>query len=280
MRFRDLPAAQIGRLGEQYIGQLLRAGGAGVIATLKFSGENDNEAPALEFSDKRITIADFDVSMKGRTFSLEAKTYKKPAENKEHRCLVHGVPVRKVNEYCEQERERGIPVHLGVLEVDSGSFLVSDDPISKINPRYPCGCDNCKSSQTCEYKLRWGNDYPQWYFRRDSFREWSKLDGDALAKLQAKHGQVSHAIRKHVRNESPPKAQLVPPWTWACLLCNETGVSNSTAHRCRDPKDFLRAYWTRRLAYAGQDASAIDRPIERAQLSAWFGPKWSPEGNA
>lgn len=278
-RFKDLPAAQIGLYGEKIVGQLLRAAGAGVIATLKYSGENDNEAPALEFEDKRITIADFDVSMKGRTFSLEAKTYKEPAWNKDHRCKVHGVPVRKVREYCAQEVERGIPVHLGVLEVDSGCFLVSNDPISKISPRYSCGCEACKIGETCEYKLRWGNDYPQVYFRRDSFREWSRLEGDALAKLQREHNRVGHAIRKHRDGESfNPYPRHGKPWTWACLGCNETWLADRR-HAC-SPQKPLVDYWTRRLRNVVADVErVIARPVMRTELTAWLGSGWSPEAD-
>ena len=279
--FKDLPAAQIGLLGEKFVGRLLRSKpGVGVIATLKFSGENDNEAPSLEFDDRRITLADYDVSMKGRTFSLEAKTYKAPAPNREHRCLVHGVPVRKFNEYCKQEAERGIPVYLGVLEVDSGIFLVSDEPISRIAPKYSCGCDGCKSAGTCDFRLRWGSDYPQWYFRRDSFHEWARLDGEDLSRLQREHGRVSHAIRKHVDNGQAPKAMSVP-WTWACLPCNVTGDGDSSRHRCEDIQSWRRAFWIQKLRWAMSSveeiARIVDQPIDRTHLAELLGSQWLPK---
>lgn len=212
MKFRDLPAAQFGRYGETIAARLLRNLGAGVIATFKFSGENDNEAPAIELSEKRIVLPDLDVSMRGRTLSVEIKTYAAPQRNRTHFCLVHGISTRLFDEYVASEAERGIPVHLGVLEVDSGSLLVSEEPISKITPRYSCQCDgNCESARLadCSFRKRWGNSYPQWYFRRDTLREWHRLEGQELKKLQAEHSKVSHAIKKHVERKPAP-APLFP----------------------------------------------------------------------
>jgi hypothetical protein len=279
-RFKDLPAAQIGLLGEKFVGRLLRSKpGVGVIATLKFTGENDNEAPSLEFDDKKITLADYDVSMRGRTFSVEAKTYGAPAPNREHGCDVHGVPVRKFDQYCAQEIERGIPVYLGVLEVDSGVFLISDEPISKIAPRYACGCRGCKGGQTCDLKLRWGNDYPQWYFRRDSFHEWARLEGEDLTRLQREHGRVSHAIRKHRDNEVfNAYPQHGEPWVWACLGCNATWISDRR-HSCESKRQLVE-YWTRRLRSVVADIDAVvARPVMRSELVQWMGPKWLPEAD-
>lgn len=284
--FRDLPAATIGRLGEQLVQRLLRSLGAGVIASFKFSGENDNEAPAIEFHDRRVVLPDFDVSMRGRRFWLELKTYKEPQYNRAHRCMVHGVPTRLVTQYEADEKETGTPVYLGVLEVDSGSLLVSDAPISQVQPRYTClcGCENAE--EECDYRRKWGTSYPQWYFRRDSLREWSRLEGEALIRLQREHGRVSHALRRHRDNEPAPKQVLSPPWTWACLACNETGTGDSSSHRCKERKQYAVDYWTRRLRYAMQDktdddvAALVTRPIERTQLASWLGAQWLPSGDS
>jgi hypothetical protein len=288
-KFRDLPAAKFGRYGEQIVGRLLRKAGAGVIATFKFSGENDNEAPALEFDDRRTVLADFDVSLKGRTFSVEAKTYKGAAMNSVHKCLVHGIPVRLFDEYCATEKARGIPVYLGVLEVDTGAFLVSNEPVSAITPRWTCQCSTCVEGRgaTCEFKLRWGNSYPQYYFRRDSFTEWNQLDGVELKKLQDAHGKISHALRKHVANEPAVKPAVAEksPWTWTCLPCNVVGTGDKAKHRCTDVQDWRVAYWTRRLRFALRTSTAeqvseiVAKPIERIQLVEWLGPSWAPSGD-
>lgn len=284
MKFRDLPSAQFGRYGETIAARLLRNLGAGVIATFKFSGENDNEAPAIELSNKRIVLADLDVSMRGRTLSIEIKTYKEPQWNRAHRCLVHGIPLRLVDEYINAERERGIPIHIGVLEVDSGSLLVSDDPISKIAPKYAClcGCDNDVAK--CDYRRKWGNSHPQWYLRRDTFREWHKLVGDDLKKLQAEHERVAHVMKRHGSGlDLPPKPLFIaPPWTHACLPCNWTGTDPSK-HVCKT-LDYALAYWTRRLTWAFHgDAvrakEALVAPIERSELAGWLGSSWLPTGD-
>lgn len=281
--FRNLPSTIIGRLGEQLGQRLLRQLGAGVIASFKFSGENDNEAPALEFHNERVTLPDYDVSLKGRRFWLELKTYKEPQWNRAHRCMVHGVPTRLIEQYERSEKETGTPVYLGVLEVSSGALLVSEEPISKIEPRYTClcGCEN--RDEECDYRRKWGKGYPQWYFRRDSFREWSRLEGDALAKLQAEHGRLGHALRKRRYNEPAPKDQLAVAWSWACLACNLTSNTDTYAgrdpsrHRCQ-PKDYLVAYWTRRLCWAGlsvDDAKAfVAKPIDRQLAGVHIGVGW------
>lgn len=289
-KFRDLPAAQFGRYGETIAARLLRNGGYGVIATFKFSGENDNEAPAIEFHDKRITLADLDVSLRGRTFSVEIKTYGEPAWNTTHRCKVHGIPVRLFGEYVDSEMERGIPVHLGVLEVNSGVLLVSNDPISSMTPRYPCGCHNlCESVRLseCEYRQKWGNSYPQWYFRRDSFREWHRLDGNGLKKLQAEHARVRGSLKKPQPHHRPQSNVFEsPPWTWACMPCNTTGVGDASKHRCApNTPSYMREFWTQRLRAVrpitdgphltlDEISVALSRPVSRVQLVAWLGQQW------
>lgn len=291
MKFRDLPAAQIGRLGEQLSVALLRRLGAGVVASFKFSGENDNEAPAIEFHDKRIVIPDADVSMRGRRFWLELKTYKEPQWNRAHRCMVHGVPIRLVEEYEQSERETATPVFLGVLEVSSGSLLVSNTPISQI-ARYACQCGCNGDSSLCGYREQWGNSYPQWYFRRDAFTEWHKLQGAELARLQAEHEKVSHAIRRHGSNREravrgPLSATTligdgVPRtagWDHACLPCDSTWIGTKP-HRCTSAVSWRRDYWIRRFAWAmpkatrDEIAALIDKPIARAELVKMLGAQW------
>lgn len=280
MKFSELPAAQFGRYGETIVSKLLRNLGAGVIATFKFSGENDNEAPAIEFHEKRITLADLDVALRGRTFSLEVKTYAEPQFNRTYNCLVHGIPARLFDEYIAAERERGIPVHLGVLEVSTGALLVSRDPISSMTPRYPCLC-GCRSvdAETCRFRKEWrSTSYPQWYFRRDSFEQWHQLDGAALEQLQREHSKVAPRISKKPHHRPTHYAfDEKPAYTWCCLPCNATGIGETTkcAHRCT-PTPYMRDFWISRLVYTfvgetrQQIGERIAKPIDRTVLEQWL----------
>lgn len=196
MKFAELPAAVIGGLGERLAAKALRREGAGVIASFKYSA-NDNEAPAIEFHESRVAIPDLDVSRNGKRFWLEIKTYKAPAFNRAHRCEVHGIPVRLYDGYVAVEKNTGSPVFLGVLQLNDGLLVISDQPISQTTPRMACQC-GCESVPAqCEYRRKWGNSYPQWYFRRDTFTAYLKLSGDEFEKIRIEHQKVSHALRKH-----------------------------------------------------------------------------------
>lgn len=300
MKFRDLPAAKFGRFGEQLAASMLRRVGAGVVASFKFSGENDNQAPAIELHEKRITLPDTDVSMRESArrsigvdvpnrFWLEIKTYKEPQFNRAHRTRVHGVPMRLFDEYCESETQTGTPVYLGILEVDSGSLIVSNVPLSQVAPRYSClcGCDN--DATKCEYRSKWGASYPQWYFRRDSFTEWYQLKGVELARLQAEHSKVSHAIRKHGSSREPTTRGVLSrpaaPWTWTCLPCNATGVGDHARHRCQDAQPWRRDFWIQRFRWAMPAASNVelaafvDKPITRTRIAELLGSQWLATGD-
>jgi hypothetical protein len=193
-RFEDLPAAIIGRLGEDLASFGLRKQGAGVIASFKFTGEG--EAPAIEYFDKRTVIPDLDVAKDGSRFWLEVKTYKEPVTNRRFKCDVHGIPVTKFDEYVRVERQHGTPVYLGILQLCDGLFIVSERPLSRM-PKLPClcGCDGDVFS--CKERLKRGSMYPEWYFRRDQFDAWFRLDGDGFKQLQAAHEKVAHILRRH-----------------------------------------------------------------------------------
>ncbi|MGE0206102.1 MAG: hypothetical protein AB7E70_19670 [Hyphomicrobiaceae bacterium] len=285
MKFRDLPAAQFGRYGETIVSKLLRNLGAGVIATFKFSGENDNEAPSIEFHEKRITLADLDVSMRGKTFSLEVKTYAAPEMNRTYGSLVHGIPVRLFDEYVSQENERGIPVHLGILEVSSGELLVSREPISSLVPRYPCLC-GCRSADVSACKIRKDrrdNRYPQWYFRHDSFAKWHQLDAKELEQLQREHSKVAPTLTTSAHHR--PKQYIFddkPAWTWCCLACNATGIGEQSkpAHRCA-PVEYMQSVWIKKLKFTFPTLSReqliqiVNKPVDRQQLIEWWGWQWA-----
>jgi hypothetical protein len=283
VRFLDLPAAKIGRLGETLAAELLASAGAGVIATFRNS---EDAAPVIEKSGRRIVLPDLDVSIAGRTFSVEIKTYQKPAKNRSHGCMVHGVPVRSFDQYVSCEVERGIPVHLGVLEVDSGKLLLGRDPISRMSPRYPCQCSaDCDSVRphACEFRARWGNSYPQWYFRRDSMEEVLSLTGSSLANLQDQHRRFSPAIK---RKAAEPTADHPAPvgivWDWICLRCDATGRGHADAHACPPGRAHVGDFWVTRLQLVShgrtrdQIRDAISRPWPRAEMVRLLGDRWRP----
>jgi len=287
-RFRDLPAAIFGRFGEKLVARALRDVNVGVIASFKFSGENDNEAPALEFHDKRIVIPDFDAVKDRRRFWLELKTYKEPQWNRSHRCLVHGISARHYDEYVSIERNSGTPAYLGVLEVVSGSLIVGNAPMSE-STKYPClcGCEN--NSAACELRAKWGSSYPQWYFRRDQFTEWLKLGKDEHTRLQSEHEKISHVLRRHGSKRETAKPGVfsvrVDPWTWTCLPCDVVGTGDPSAHKCKNPQEWRSGFWVQRLRWAfptstiEQLRELVTRPIERAQLTKWLGSSWLPAGD-
>lgn len=190
MRFRDLPTATIGRVGEQLFAKKLRHEGDGVIASFMFSGAGDDSAPALEFHDGRIAIPDLDVARRGRRFWLEIKAYKKAIWNRTLGTLVHGIPVRLYDGYLKVERETGSPVFLGIVEIETGLMIVSDVPISQLR-RYPCLCGCDSVAERCKVRrARGGSQYPQWYFRRDAFTAWFKLNGAELEHLSSEHARL------------------------------------------------------------------------------------------
>lgn len=289
--FREQPAAQLGRVGELLVvGVLRRDFKAGVIASFMFSGENGESAPSISFHDEApISIPDADVSVRGRDrFWLEIKTYGTSPYNEKLRCNVHGVAARLVEQYTKTEETTGTAVYLAVLEVDTGALMVSNVPISKMTPRYPCLCGCHNVAEACQYRTKWGSSYPQWYFRREMFTEWYRLRGHEHDRLKAEHERVSHAIRRHgaTREKAPqPLVPPKPPWTWACLVCDVTGVDSSAKHVCKTAETYRRDYWMRRLNFAIDGVSheqletIVGRPIERMNLAKWLGPSWLPSGD-
>jgi hypothetical protein len=78
-----------------------------------------------------------------------------------------------------------------------------------------------------------------------------------------------------------------PPWTWACLPCDATGVGGSAAHRCGDGwAAWRRNFWAERLRRAMPGASfeqvetRLKRPFERDELVGLFGESWRPDNTA
>lgn len=76
-------------------------------------------------------------------------------------------------------------------------------------------------------------------------------------------------------------------WTFACLVCNETWCSPSSAHTCAAPLEYRRNFWVARLAWSptlrdkteAQIRALVCKPINRALLTQLLGASWDPAGD-
>lgn len=198
MKFRNLPAAQFGRLGEIVAARQFRRADHGLIATYKYSGETDDEAPAIEVVDglKEI-VPDFDLCKEGDRIWVEVKTYGTSPINRMLGCRTHGISVRLYDNYLAVEARSGSPVYLAVLEIDSGLLLLSAMPISEMRKHEcQCGCHGLASRHTDTGGVRG----PQWYFERDHFLVQAQIEEREAEWLRHEHARLiapSHAIQRH-----------------------------------------------------------------------------------
>lgn len=310
MKFRDLPSAIVGTIGEQIVAREYRRIGWGVIASFKFSGANDNEAPAIEFEEEgREITPDLDLSKGGKRIWLEVKTYGRAAKNERlsriagHDVYVHGVPVRKFENYVACEQRTGSDVFLSIVEIETREILVTPRPLSQLT-RSRCSCSGCRSNDRCAGYVRtcpaccsaktmcrnhFGM-YPQFYWDRTQFEIIGRVDDGSFTVLQNKYDRHvdaisnGHAWRKHALNENAQPRVFSEParWEWACLACDVTGLGPAESHRCRPNQPPHRFnYWKRRLATAmlgasdDEIAATFNSPIDRKQLIKMFGERWS-----
>ena len=120
----------MGRLGEIVASREFKRDGFGVIASFKFSGESDDEAPAIDIEDRREIVPDLDLCKQGQRFWVEVKTYAEPAWNRRYGCRVHGILVRHFDNYVAVEERTGSSVFLAINELDSGLLIMSSKPRS------------------------------------------------------------------------------------------------------------------------------------------------------
>lgn len=186
MKFREYPSTVVGQLGEKIVAREYRRDGWGVIASFKFSGENDNEAPAIEIDDgEREITPDLDVSKGGKRVWIEVKTHAIAAQNRKLGVGTHGVPVRLYDNYVAVEKRSGNPVFLAVVQLDTKEILVSRLPLSQMmNHRCQCGCES-RGIKPCSAGPP--GRYPQWYFRKDDFELLGHVDNKAFKILDEKH---------------------------------------------------------------------------------------------
>ncbi len=295
-KFRELPATIVGQLGEQIVAREYRRDGWGVIASYKFSGANDNEAPAIEIEEGgREITPDLDVSKGGKRIWIEVKTHAIAKRNdnlsrEQGRDVhVHGVPVRLFNNYLAVEGRSGNPVFLAIVQLDTREILVSPRPISQMF-KVGCMCGGCRAKRACTAGP--AGRYPQWYWDKDEFEVLGHVDERTFKVLDEKHRAFkrSHTIRRHVDNEPAPRDRLTtakPPWTWACLVCNGTGTDDGEGHRCQSSNaiaECSRTYWRYRLRWVlpnatdEEIAALVAKPIARTRIAELLGPSWLPSG--
>jgi hypothetical protein len=291
MRFREMPAAIVGQLGEKAASAELRRHGASVIASYQFSGRDDDHAPVLEFERAGVVLPDLDVSQRGRRRWIEVKTYERAAWNTTAGCYVHGIPVRLFDAYAKVEQETGSEVYLAIVEITSGEMIIGDRPLSQMK-RYPCLCEGrCRSIRADRHiPPTSGIAEMQWYFDRDEFTIRYRLADKAITSIRSAHGDLirgrGHAQRRHGENRETQRAGALaerPPWTWACLACNATDIGSSVGHRCPpNNPTWMQDFWVQRLRWALPTAtidhvrSIVTRPIARAELAKILGDRWLP----
>lgn len=198
-RFRELPSAIIGRLGEIAAAREFRRDGHGVLASYMFSGTGDDEAPALETEDQRVIVPDLDISKLGRRCWIEIKTYARAAWNRRNRCLVHGIAVRSFNHYVACEMRTGSDVFLAVNELDTGLLVVSNRTISAMQ-KIACLC-GCESNPARHHRSS-ENPHSQWYFDRDTFTARYRFDTKTIEHLRAEHARLIKSTHVEARHGS------------------------------------------------------------------------------
>lgn len=240
--FDRLPAAIVGKLGELAAGALMKSDGASVIALCRI---DTGGAPVLETGTVRgrTVLPDFQVfnwsGHRGACF-VEIKTYAEARENRietkrrGYTVMIHGIPVRLFNEYCENEKRTGLPVFLAINELDTGEMRVSSVPISQLE-RIPCFCKGgCRSVDARSHVHQGGGIREmQWYFDRDDFSTVYRHSDKTIEKLRDEHarllrpGKPSHALNRHVLNAPSPE-----PMQKRLRVCGPIGYTRKeSSHR-------------------------------------------------
>ena len=214
--FDHLPAAIVGKLGEIAAAEIMRSDGASTISLCRI---DDGGAPMLERGDVRRDhriLPDLQVFnwRRGGACFIEVKTYERTVRNRRKGVWVHGIPVRQFDHYISNEQLTGLPVYLGVNEIDTGELRISDVPLSKLD-RIECtcrgGCDSVHAAKHVPPPT--GIKEMQWYFDREDLSivyEHSKRTIDRLRDEHAKKIRRGHVFRRHgaVREEAPRPCRI------------------------------------------------------------------------
>lgn len=201
MRFMDLPAAQFGRLGEIAAMRAFQRSGYSAMALFKSS---EDSAPVLESSESKIITPDLALYKGGSGFAVEIKTHSIAPYNEQLKSNVHGVHVRKFNEYAEFSSTTGMAVYLGIVELSSGCLLLSSRPMHDL-PKWPCQCGGCRR-RLGQCRNRGGK--PEWYFKRASFDVHIRLDDRTITDLRVAAERTLRADERSRTTEQPRQGSL------------------------------------------------------------------------
>ena len=154
---------ELGRLGERMVSTWVQSQGYGVIPSYNYTGDGNDKAPKLMFSDAGFVVPDLDVAFRGKRFWVEVKTYYYAPRNRKHGINVHGITRRLYEDYLQVERSTGCLVYLVVLEISTGKLLRLELAEAKT---YPCQCKSCSANTgDCTADVKRGC-----YFNRDDFK--------------------------------------------------------------------------------------------------------------
>lgn len=171
-----------GALGEAIVRHVLSDRGHGHVsvgATLK---ARTHRGPVVTLDGEELTLPDIEVYVGDKSYYIEAKTYWYAPENRRHKCQVHGVKRRHLEEYRRLGVVRGKRVFLLVVEVSTGVILGKDlDHLVGMG----CQCKGCNRGESC---ITWPDDVV--YFDRSQFDVWHQLltaDAQALRDAFQRH---------------------------------------------------------------------------------------------
>lgn len=208
MKFEELPAAMIGKLGEIAASEVMQADGASMIALCRI---DNGGAPMIERGPVRgkLILPDFQAfNWKGCPLCfMEIKTYAESRLNKTNSCMVHGIPVRQYNHYCANENDTKVPVYLGVNELDTGELRITEHPLSQLD-KLACQCrGGCHSEQASKHiPSGKGIKEMQWYFNRDDFSIVYKHSDKTIDRLRRAHSKLfrpGHVYDRHGSDRTP-----------------------------------------------------------------------------
>ncbi len=202
MKFREMPTAIVGQLGEAAASEALRADGASIIALCQI---DSGGAPMLE---KGLVRRDHAVLPDLQAFNwrgapgavfVEIKTYAESREFRKHGIWIHGIPVRLYDHYVTKNNT-GLPVYLGINELDTGTLRVSAVPLAELT-KYACLCKGRCESTNARAHIPSGRGIKemQWYFDREDFSIVYKHSDRTIERLRREHSKRigSHAWDKH-----------------------------------------------------------------------------------
>lgn len=210
MNFRELPTAIIGQLGEAAASEALRADGASIIALCQI---DSGGAPMLERGLVRrdhAVLPDLQAfnwkHSPGATF-VEIKTYAEAAHLRKYGLRTHGIPVRLYDHYVTKNNT-GLPVHLGINELDTGELRVSAVPLNAL-PKFACICKGHCDSTNARAHVPSGRGIRemQWYFDREDLSIVYKHSDKTIERLRREHSKLigSHARQKHLGRMTAPR---------------------------------------------------------------------------